>query len=377
MLTFSINMTSVQESNIFLRKLWSELNQIKPMGWDMYPYKEEKRVTIGKSNLGEISFDYKQKGCIKNIYIDNDDNAEAIAAAVQRAKTNKMKKYGIALLLRNDNNIAIAEASFEGCSVFSLDGKTYVKLQMEAYSAWDVEQFLPNKYSSILSILYEYTQTLFEIIGAQFAEGCWNTNDTDHQIYNYQWMSCDECPCLDNHEIILPRECLQLLSYIMDDNRYNEDIELLLNSSRVLMETKSLFAEIKYPFVSGKADIINSMACSSFEPLALILDKSNGQCKECGNMVFSVVKKIRKMCTRYFDSSFAKYVCDVIYKKRSAFLHMGRQESSQRATRVFCPQISTESGVIMPPHGVVHEAIFCYSSFLFRNVARDYFEHKI
>ena len=183
MLTFPINMTSVQESNIFLRKLWSELNQIKPMGWDMYPYKEENRVTIGKSNLGEISFDYKQKGCIKKIYIDNDENAEAVAAAVQRAKTNKMKKYDITISLSNDNNIDIAEASFDGCSICSLDGKTYIKLQMEAYSAWDVEHFLPNKYSSILSILYEYTQTLFEIIGVQFAEGCWNTNDTEPHIY--------------------------------------------------------------------------------------------------------------------------------------------------------------------------------------------------
>ena len=58
MLTFQINATSIQESNLFLRKLWSELNQIHPMGWNMYPYREKNRITIGISTLGEISFDY-------------------------------------------------------------------------------------------------------------------------------------------------------------------------------------------------------------------------------------------------------------------------------------------------------------------------------
>lgn len=67
MLRFSVNAKSVQESNIFLRKLWSELNLVKPMGWNMYPYKSGTTVTIGTSTLGEISFDYKRRGGIKNI----------------------------------------------------------------------------------------------------------------------------------------------------------------------------------------------------------------------------------------------------------------------------------------------------------------------
>lgn len=94
MLTFPINTTSVQESNIFLRKLWSELNQIKPLGWQMYPYKHDNTVTIGRSTFGEISYDYTRKGCIKNLYIDSQQD-EAISKAVQNAKCNGMKSYVI------------------------------------------------------------------------------------------------------------------------------------------------------------------------------------------------------------------------------------------------------------------------------------------
>lgn len=71
MLVFPINAESIYESNIFLRKLCCELNQVKPMGWHMYPYNKDNKVTIGASTLGEISFDYRRRGCIKNLYIDN------------------------------------------------------------------------------------------------------------------------------------------------------------------------------------------------------------------------------------------------------------------------------------------------------------------
>jgi len=373
MLVFPINATSVQESNIFLRKLWSELNVVKPMGWNMYPNKTGTMVTIGTSTLGEISFDYERRGCIKNLYIDNDEETEAISAAVYRAKAGKLKPYSLSFELQNNRGVSFADASFYGCRVFARNGKTYLQLNFEAYSTWDIEMFLPNKYGPILSVLYEYTQVLFNIVKIELAVGALQTENTKFREYNYKWIDFDECPCSEDNAVLLPKECFRLLSYIMDDKSYNEDAELLLNASRVLMTTKSMLEEIEDPHSSGKADVINSMACSSFEPLALILDKSNKQCEKCGNLVFSVTKKIKKMCTRYFGEHFAKYVCDTIYKKRSVFLHMGQQESPQRSSSVFCPQISVESGMVMMPHGMVRDAVFDYSSYLFRNIARDYF----
>lgn len=377
MLVFSINATSVQESNLFLRKLWSELNQVKTMGWNMYPHRDGTMVTIGTSTLGEISFDYARKGCIKNLYIDNSKDVKEISAAVNRAKVNGMKDYSVSIELSSAKAISIAETSFEDCRVFTCDGKIYLHLNFEAYSPWDVEMYLPNKCDSILAILYEYTQVLFDVAKIKYADGRLPVNNTDLQEYNYEWMDFDECPRLEDSSVILPRECLQIISYIMDDKSHDENIELLLNSSRVLTTTKRLLQEVEFPNTSGKADVINSMVCSSFEPLSLILDNNSERCQECGNMVFSITKKIKNLCTRYFDESFAKYVCDVIYKNRSVFLHTGQQESIQCSSGAFCPQISLETGVVMMPHGMVRDVVFDYSSYLFRNVARDFLSGKI
>lgn len=376
MLTFPINTTSVQESNIFLRKLWSELNQIKPLGWQMYPYKHDNTVTIGTSTFGEISYDYTRKGCIKNLYIDNQQD-ETISKAVQNAKSNGMKSYVISLELKNSKDIYISDVSFERIKIFTYADKVYLQCTFEAYSDWDVKVFFPNKFASILSIIYEYTYVLFNIEKVQLCEGNLVIENSEFQEYDNSWIDFDECPQSECNALILPCECLRLLSYVIDDKSYDENIELLLNSSNLLTTTQRLLQEIEYPYSSYNADIINSMVCSSLEPLSQILDKSTERCSECGNMIFSITKKIKKMCTRYFDENFSKYICDVIYKTRSTFLHTGQPESTQRSSSRFCPQISASSGSIMMPHGMVRDVVFDYSSFLFRNIAHDYFAGKI
>ena len=65
MLSFDINTESVEESNLFLRKLWCELNKIGKNSWLLQPFNQKQRITIGRNNVGKIAFDYKKKGCIK------------------------------------------------------------------------------------------------------------------------------------------------------------------------------------------------------------------------------------------------------------------------------------------------------------------------
>ena len=294
MLTFPINTTSVQESNIFLRKLWSELNQIKPLGWQMYPYKHDNTVTIGRSTFGEISYDYTRKGCIKNLYIDSQQD-EAISKAVQNAKCNGMKSYVISLELKNNKDICISDVSFERIKVFTHANKVYLQCTFDAYSAWDVEMFFPHKFASILSIIYEYTYVLFNIEQIQLCEGNLVVENSEFREYDNRWIDFDECPRSEENALILPCECLRLLSYVIDDKSYDENIELLLNSSNLLTTTQRLLQEIEFPNSSYTADIINSMVCSSLEPLSQILDKSTERCSECGNMIFSITNKIKKI----------------------------------------------------------------------------------
>ena len=377
MLQYTINANTPQESNIFLRKLWCELNNIRPMGWNMYPYKDKNHITIGHSNLGEISFDYSRRGCLKNLYIDNTKDAEAIDQAVWNAQHNSLSEYTVSFELRTDRRIDLVPSAFGKCQLYSKNGTVYLLVGVKVHSTWDAEMFLPNKILSIVSVLYEYTHRAFSTNKQKIAMHSFSVENTPFHEYNYNWIESDDCPITEKNEVILPEECLRLLEYIMNDESYDEDIELLLNSSNLLFTTQSMMNEINFPYASVKADIINSMVCSSLEPLSLILDKSNEQCIACGNKIFSISQKIKKMCTRYFDETLAKHVSNVIYKNRSIFLHNGQPESTQRSNGVFFPQISPTTGMIMFPDGRLRYEAFDLSSFLFRNIAHDLFSDVI
>lgn len=377
MLKYPVNINSVQASNIFLRKLWSELNDIRPMGWELIPNKHGNTVYIGISTLGEISFDYSKKGCVKNIYIDNDSNKAEITKAIQAAKDNPMKEYSIMLDLTSDQNLEIQDIATSTCAVFSKNGHVYFKAGFEAYSEWDLDKILPSKYLSIKAIFYEYTHSVFRIAEVKYTPGRFVSENQSLSEYNYEWIDSDECPESSAGKILLPKEFFKLIEYILNDETYDERIELLINSSNLLFTTAKLIEEIPCSYSSINADIINSMACSTFEPLSLILDNNLERCKTCGNMVFSITQKIKNMCSKYVSVEFGKYVSNVIYKHRSAFLHEGHPETTQTHHHISCPQINPHTGSIMLSQGMVRELTLDYSAYLFRKISRDYFSGKL
>lgn len=373
MLKYPINYNTVQESNIFLRKLWAELNDIKPMGWQLFPNKHGNTVYLGISTLGEISFDYSKKGCVKTLYIDNSSNETEITKAIQAAKSNPMKEYSFMLELTSDKNLEIHEASTSTCNIFSKDGHVYLKSGFEAYSDWDLDKILPSKFLPIEAIFYEYTHCIFHIEKVKYAAGKFISENQVLPQYNYEWIDSDECPESSAGKVLLPNEFFNLIEYILNDKTYDDKIELLINSSNLLFTTAKLIDDIPCSYSSINADIVNSMACSTFEPLSLILDSNVERCESCGNMVFSITKKIKNMCSKYVSAEFGKYVSNVIYKHRSTFLHEGHPETTQTHNRISCPQIDPHTGSIMLSHGMVRELTLDYSAYLFRRISHDYF----
>ena len=85
-----IKAKNIEASNLFLRKLWSELQMIRENGWFYQPFRKpgENRVYIGRCNFGDVSFDYKNKGCIENMYFENVKAGEeqGIRDAIRKAR---------------------------------------------------------------------------------------------------------------------------------------------------------------------------------------------------------------------------------------------------------------------------------------------------
>jgi len=58
MINKHIGTTNIEDSNLFLRKLWCELDKIEKNGWNYCPYTQNNTVFIDINNIGEIKFDY-------------------------------------------------------------------------------------------------------------------------------------------------------------------------------------------------------------------------------------------------------------------------------------------------------------------------------
>lgn len=377
MLSFDINAESVEKSNLFLRKLWCELNEINKNGWLLQPSKQEQRITIGINNIGKISFDYRKKGCIKKLYIDptHEEDTEKIRMAVQNALSGTFKTYSIRIkLIPESKNIFIAPVSKQNIS-FSLEsGCNFLTLNFLAYTSQDLKQSLGFKLWTLQALLYEYTLQNFTIDGIKFCTSEFYCEDTKPVDYDYSWIDCSDCPADKNKNIILPEECLVLISNLFADQIKGPD-GLLYNSARVLLTAYQLKTGMEHLRIPGIIDITNSTAISSIEPLAYFMNRQEGQCDKCGNKIFSVVAKIRELLAKYFDESFARYYCKTYYSNRSKLFHQGDMQSNYMHFDTCYPLIDPQNPtkILMPP-GLVDFPLFDYSSFVFRNIVHEYYD---
>lgn len=382
MIKFLVDAKSVNESNIFLRKLWCELNEIREIGWQYIPYREQNHVHIGISNFGEIYFDYSQTGCIKNIYINNknEHDKSLIETALANAKNNSLKNYTIHITLSEKHNTQINNISQNDISFSNTENCSILRICTKAYSVWDLEETIKIKLSSILSILYEYTLLFFEIKKIEYEDKLIAPIKFAIKKYDYSWIDFDCSPKSENGEIILPPECLKLLSYIINDDYSDINIAYFVNSCRLLLNCAYNTNLKTNPYmVAGFSEAINSLIVSTFEPLSCILNNSVERCEYCGNLKYSIVSKIKNLVSKYFSNDFARQFCNCYYSSRSSYFHEGKISSLMIPGRISYPQLNPISPKeMLTPHiSVSDHYLIELSSYIFRNLAHDYFSDYI
>ena len=376
MLSFAINTNSVEESNLFLRKLWCELNEICENAWEVYPSNQQQHITIGRSNIGEISFDYKRKGCIKNLYIDmeHEEDTEKINLAVQRALSGKFKTFSVQIkLVPKHKTSLIAPISKDNISFSVNSNYNTLTLNILAYSLLDVKKILELKFWTLQALLYEYTLGYFAIDSAKICHSKFYSKETKQISYDYGWTDFCDRPLNNCGNIIVPEECLWLISNLFSDKINDSDI-LLYNSARILLTAHQIKSGMEYLIVPGIIDVINSTAISSIEPLAYFINQQEGQCDKCGNKIFSVVSKIKELLTKYFSQSFATYYCKIYYSDRSKLFHQGYTKTNHTKSDISYPLLDPHNpSKILMPSFPVDSSLFDCSSYIFRNIIHEYY----
>ena len=162
-LEFELNYSNTSDSNLFLRKLWSELQKHRPNGWSYVPFEmDDNMYKIGNSNWGEVSYSFENRGCIKSIIFSNVcvEDASIVSESVEKAKNiDETITFGVSIEL--PIKIHSCCSSLFTTRVVNSCNKSYLLSTIEAYSSKDSEYLLGKKLDVICAIFAVYFNRCF------------------------------------------------------------------------------------------------------------------------------------------------------------------------------------------------------------------------
>lgn len=165
-----------------------------------------------------------------------------------------------------------------------------------------------------------------------------------------------------------------ILSIVLKGDQHAADLDLLLNSARMLFTSQQIESGLQFPNEPGISDIINSTMISSIEPLASFIDRRVMRCDCCGNPRYSVVAKIRTLLSKYVSLDFAKYFTKQFYSMRSSLFHEGKMISNLTKSNACYPLIDPlNTKEMLIPTGIVLMNLKEYSSYVFRKMIHEYY----
>ncbi|MDY4787991.1 MAG: hypothetical protein SO253_01575 [Bacilli bacterium] len=331
-----ISCNSICDSNLFLRKLWSELEEGN--GWNLLVYGKNQKIFLGSSNYGMVSFDYEKRGCINNIYFDNvaKKDVDFVKRAIDNAKN--IDDYCVYYIK--------IELPFFVCDIYddktytiiyNENKKSYIYSKIKAYSMKDLNFLLSNKLSALRALFSIYVNKAFPL--NRFNVFVSKVEERKRLDDSQSFMS-------QNDYYIIPREGLIFADLIISKESYSREVRMLINSIHQYYFAISQEEMNKENIVDRLSciNVANSIMVSALEPLASLEKCSTTVCENSNQKNFSVVKKMKQLLSRYLDEGVVWYFMKNYYEERSKFFHEGKRQSEEYYIGICWPQIDETDG---------------------------------
>lgn len=380
---FEVCSKNSEDSNLFLRKFYEELSKYGDLKWNFQSFREGNVIHIGKTNYGEMWIDYKQRGKISNIYFKtpSEEIHKYVEVALRCAKHNhcNMKPYTVTVVF-DTGDIRFCDMSKKGIEINSteIEGRILTKVIFPVYvfGVYDLKYIKTQKVNYLKYLLCAYTNIIFPCVKVLCTESIYDTYDNDWQEPNQDWVNIDDELIKNNKTISLPSEFFSVFRIIIDIFEYNREIRLLLNASQEIFCSKKMINTILQNEDNwntlGFTDLTNTLMISALEPLSNIYGVKAERCNECGNLKYSIGKKIRDLCSTYLPEYIAKEICDKGYSRRSSFLHEGNLVTNEFYCGHCVPLINSVDGrSILLPATCLDLNLFDYVTFIFRKITSD------
>lgn len=379
---FQVETNSCQESNLFLRKFYDELSKFGKNGWHFQSERENNIIFVGRMNYGAMWISYKEKGKIDKVIIESESSQtkKQVLIALKNAKNNfnVLKTYTLTVIFKT-LDISFLEMRKNQIEIYSEDTKegilTKIQFPVQAFGEEDLKYVIANKVPYLEHLLCAYTNILFENTRIYYCEGENNLNNNEWEEPCQRWVDTEEV-FINNH-LSLCSNFFYLFEIIINNYEFDRKIRLLLNASQEIFISKkilySLLKEDGGPWnIPGYIDLANTLVLSILEPLSNIFGEKAEVCDKCGNLKYSIAKKIKNLCQRYLPMHLVNEIYQKRYNERSKFLHEGNTVTNEFYCGHCVPLLDPVDGrSMMQPSASINLNMFDYVTFIFRQVSAD------
>lgn len=349
-----INTSDLETSNRFLRALWAEFRDVfGKFHWQPSLNKdgENKIIQFGYIKFSQyynehkvmlISISYKQRGTINNI---------DFIFPFSETQSEPRKNSEIGIKLTHCVNFALEKINnpkqyiFE-IPIYSIFGslglytgylfsiipisekESKLILKANGYDVQDARREFKRKVISINDFLCVETNYPFKCdfnavkISTDNNTYFNGSKDLKNQIFNNDEDWIDGIP-VHNQKIIISKSGKMIIDKIAEQ-RIGEKLRKFLKACRHFFNARQYETHKGYDM-----EVSSVLYMSSLEVASLIEQEENSKsCKECGQPVYSISQRVRKLVDENVSPHIAEIIKD-LYTKRSKYLHTGYDLSFQ------------------------------------------------
>ena len=409
-----IKLKENNESNMFLRALWANLDKkYGKCAWYFKPYKDSKKniIYLGQMDIGlkgfyDVYIHYKKRGVIDKIEfhshhkkdlnnVDKELN-EIIKETIKNFK--KTSNRYLKIIISSFNSISSYYSDFFVIKPCCEYGLSSITLKIESYGDKDAKFVFDSQIRKILDLLSVLTNQPFF-----FSKKHSNIDEyNDYEIFNNDDEFIDGYPIKDE-KLIIPKYGKNIINQVLSNyNVENVNIKKLLNAAMHFHAGRKFEAQIndvytprevkatedyvhielvaREIFINTRMVIpnIQEMATVSYisalEVLSTIVyDGTAERCSKCNQYMYSISSKVKDLLYKYLPEHVAKQI-HKYYNSRSKFLHEGKL-LTHTYTGTTIPQLDCdhESGCVVPDE-ILLINLREYVSFCIRGVIKEYFD---
>jgi hypothetical protein len=370
---FLLNIKSVEESNLFLRKLWTEFRKESTFSSMSMPTKDgsQQFVTLGMVNFGKnpgsgVSVKYEMRGCIQELVfnmfpIDYEDFLnDAIAIALTDA-TNPQPAYEVSYLYESFVG-QIQPFAFNGFTLYPVeDNKNLLTLNVPGFDFIDAAtqhkataDRLFSLFALIFKTYFSCTKVLAEHSYTIESDNSYRVEERVDDFYTEYKFSADE---------------FSLINFFFR-NIENENLRKMHSALRLFHDGISVERTNGATVMDNKKEVALSLYMSALEVLASDQSPETSSCKKCDQTMYKIGDKVYKMVLHMSRSENLAKMIKQEYGKRSKYLHAGRFFSENNFLGHHIPQLDdskeslngnisqyADSGTLYTLHHVTHGAV--------------------